>query len=74
MTINSKHFQILAQHDGRERTSTRAAAASAMVLADLWASQGCQDIQLIDPQGIARSRESFRASVVRIRKPMSRVW
>lgn len=68
MAVDPKPFVVSAQCRGDRRVESRAAAASAMVLADLRAEEGCHGIRLVDREGVAREREAFRSSLMRQHK------
>ena len=39
-----------------------------MVLADRWAQEGCNEVRIIDDQGVMRDLESFRATLPLVRR------
>jgi len=56
-------FVLSATYRREVRSATRTTAASIMVLADTWALDRCEEIQITDKQGRVHTREAFRATL-----------
>ena len=61
--FDPSRFLLSATCCGEARSATRTGAASITVLADTWALDGCEGIQITDKQGRVHTREAFRATL-----------
>ena len=68
MTRSRPRYRVRASCEAGSRTETRQNAPSAMVLADRWAQEGCNEVRIIDDQGVMRDLESFRATLPLVRR------